>query len=116
MNKLVFAMMQSLDGYVDGVGDALALPPPASPQLRARLLSAVGATTVPTFFIHAANDYSVAPGKALAAEMTRVGRANRLKIYPSFGTTASEGHNMVDLGVAVWEDDVFAFLTECLRR
>jgi len=88
----------------------------SSPQLRARLLSAVGVTTVPTFFIHAANDYSVAPGRALAAEMARVGRAYRLKIYPSFGTTASDAHNIVDLGVAVWEDDVFAFLTERLRR
>ena len=48
--------------------------------------------------------------------MARVGRAYRLKIYPSFGTTASDGHNVVDLGVAVWEDDVFAFLTERLRR
>ena len=58
----------------------------------------------------------MAPGRALAAEMARVGRAYRLKIYPSFGTTASDGHNVVDLGVAVWEDDVFAFLTERLRR
>jgi hypothetical protein len=29
----------------------------ASPSLRARLLAAVAATTVPIFFIHAANDY-----------------------------------------------------------
>jgi dihydrofolate reductase len=28
MGKLVFGMMQSLDGYVDGVGDGLQLPPP----------------------------------------------------------------------------------------
>ncbi len=28
MGKLVFAMMQSLDGYVDGVGDRLQFPPP----------------------------------------------------------------------------------------
>lgn len=88
----------------------------SSPQLRARLLSAVGATTVPTFFIHAANDYSVAPGLALAAEMARLGRPHRIKIYPSFGTTASDGHNVVDLGVATWEDDVFAFLSQYIRR
>jgi carboxymethylenebutenolidase len=88
----------------------------SSPQLRARLLSAVGATTVPTFFIHAANDYSVAPGRELAAEMARRGRSYRTKIYPSSGTSASEGHNVVDLGVATWEDDVFAFLSQALRR
>ncbi len=28
MGKLVFGMMQSLDGYVDSVGDALEMPPP----------------------------------------------------------------------------------------
>ena len=88
----------------------------SSPQLRSRLLSAVGATTVPTFFIHAANDYSVAPGRELAAEMARRGRPYRTKIYPPFGTTTSEGHNVVDLSVAVWERDVFAFLKQCLRR
>jgi carboxymethylenebutenolidase len=38
-----------------------------SPELRARLLSAVGQSQAPVFFIHAANDYSVNPGKALDA-------------------------------------------------
>lgn len=28
MGKLVFSMMQSLDGYVNGIGDALQMPPP----------------------------------------------------------------------------------------
>ena len=28
MGKLVFGMMQSLDGYVDGVADRLEFPPP----------------------------------------------------------------------------------------
>jgi dienelactone hydrolase len=34
-----------------------------SPELRARLLTAVTHIRAPVFFIHAANDYSVAPGK-----------------------------------------------------
>lgn len=88
----------------------------SSPQLRARLLAAVASTRVPIFFIHAANDYSVAPGKALAAEMARLGKPHRINIYPPFGTTASEGHNVVDLSVATWEHDVFAFLDEHLQR
>jgi dienelactone hydrolase len=87
-----------------------------SPQLRARLLTAVGAATMPVFFIHAANDYSVAPGKALAAERDRLGKPYRIKIYPAFGATTSEGHNLVDLSVGTWESDVFAFLDEQLRR
>lgn len=40
-----------------------------SPPLRARLLAAVGRTTVPVFFLQAANDYSVAPAEVLSAEM-----------------------------------------------
>jgi dienelactone hydrolase len=86
-----------------------------SPELRARLLRAVGTVTMPIFFIHAANDYSVAPGKALAAERDRLGKPYRIKIYPAFGTTASEGHDLVDLSVGTWESDVFAFLDEQLR-
>ncbi|MGH7516462.1 MAG: dienelactone hydrolase family protein [Gemmatimonadales bacterium] len=61
-----------------------------SPHRRARLLAAVGRSVVPTFFIQAANDYSVAPARALAAEMTRLGKAHRLKIYPPFGRTPAE--------------------------
>jgi dienelactone hydrolase len=46
----------------------------SSPQLCARLLTAVGATVVPIFFIHAANDYSIAPGKKLTC-----GRVNKMR-------------------------------------
>ena len=42
-----------------------------SPKLRARLVAAVDRTVVPVMFVHAANDYSVAPGKVLAAEMAK---------------------------------------------
>lgn len=104
----------ALAAAVDFAGAAASWEP--SPELRARLLSAVSATTVPIFFIHAANDYSVAPGKALAAEMARLGKPHRIRIYPTFGTTVSEGHNLVDLSMATWERDVFAFLDEYLRR
>src|SRR5262249_18285286 len=62
-----------------------------SPLLQRQLLTAVGHTG-PVFLIHAANDYSTAPGKALAAELQRVGRPGRLVIYPHFGRTAREGH------------------------
>lgn len=34
MGKLVFGMMQSLDGYVDGVGDRLEFPPPGDALAR----------------------------------------------------------------------------------
>jgi dienelactone hydrolase len=86
-----------------------------SPELRERLLAAVGRIAAPVFFIHAANDYSVAPGKALAAEMTRLGKPHLVTIYPPVGRTADEGHDFVDLRVATWEPDVFAFLDSSMR-
>jgi dipeptidyl aminopeptidase/acylaminoacyl peptidase len=104
----------TLTAAVDFNGAAGSWEP--SPELRARLLKAVGGTMVPIFFIHTANDYSVAPGEALAAQMARLDKPHRLKIYPPFGATASEGHNFVHLSVATWEPDVFTFLDERLRR
>jgi dienelactone hydrolase len=86
-----------------------------SPQLRARLLAAVSRTAAPILFIHAANDYSVAPGKGLDARLQQIGKAHRLKIYPPFGHTAEEGHEFLYLGVSAWESDVFAFLDEHMR-
>jgi len=87
-----------------------------SPPLRARLTAAVGRIAAPVFFIHAANDYTIASGQALDAERARLGRPHRLKIYPPVGRTADEGHDFVDLGLAIWEPDVFAFLDEAIRE
>ncbi len=87
----------------------------SSLKLRSRLLAAVGHTNVPIFFIHAANDFSIAPGKALAAEMARLGKPNRVKIYPSIERTAIEGHDFYYMGLSIWEPDVFAFLDERTR-
>jgi carboxymethylenebutenolidase len=88
---------------------------PLSPPLRARLLAAADHTVVPVFLVFAANDYSVTPGEALDAEMTRLGKPHRLKIYPAAGHTAQEGHGFVHTGVATWEPDVFAFLDPLMQ-
>ena len=87
-----------------------------SPELRARLLTAVARIAAPVFFIHAANDYSAAPGKALDARREQLGKPHRLKVYPPVGHTADEGHDFLHLGVSSWEPDVFAFLDEHMRR
>jgi len=87
-----------------------------SPELRERLLGAVDRMTAPAFFIHAANDYSTEPGQALAAEMEKLGKPHRLKIYPAIGHGAEDGHDFVDLGIATWERDVFGFLDQTLKR
>ena len=86
-----------------------------SSLLRARLLAAVDHAHAPIFLIHAANDYSIAPGESLAAEMERHGKPHRLEIYPAVGTTPEAGHDFVYSSIGVWESDVFAFLDEHVR-
>jgi dienelactone hydrolase len=85
-----------------------------APELRVRLLAAVRQTSTPIFFNHAANDYSTASGVTLAAEMERLGRPHQLRIYPSFGHTPQEGHNMVFHDPSIWEADVVGFLSDHL--
>jgi len=85
------------------------------PELRERLLSAVRKTSAPLMLIHASNDYSTAPGNAMAAERKRMGKPQVLKIYPAIGKTSEEGHNFVYSAVDRWETDVFKFLDANVR-
>jgi pimeloyl-ACP methyl ester carboxylesterase len=87
-----------------------------SPQLRARLLGAVVKIKSPVLFIHAANDYSLAPGEVLDARMRQLRKPSLLKIYTPIGHTAEEGHAIVYLGVNKWETDVFDFLNKYMRN
>jgi len=86
-----------------------------SEALRARLGAAVSRTKIPVFFIHASNDYSIDPGKSLAASMARLAKVHRLRIYPAFGQTPEEGHSIVYLNTAAWEADVFTFLNAYMQ-
>ncbi len=87
-----------------------------SPELRARLLAAMTHIRTPVFFIHAANDYSLNPGKVLDARLAQLGKPHRFKIYPPIGSTPDDGHNFPFLGISIWEPDVFAFLDEQMRK
>jgi dienelactone hydrolase len=87
-----------------------------SPELRGRLLSAASTSTVPMFIAHAANDFSVEPGQALAAAMERVSRPHELAIYPAIGDSQAEGHAFIYLASDQWEDDVFEFLANHVRE
>jgi dienelactone hydrolase len=88
---------------------------PLSSYLRERLMQAASKLTTPVLFIHAANDYSTDPGKVLDAELARQGKTHQLKIYPAFGASTAEGHNLIYLSVGTWEQDVFAFLDQYTR-
>jgi carboxymethylenebutenolidase len=83
-----------------------------SGPLRDRLLSAVPHISAPAFFIHAENDYSVAPGKALDARLQQLGKPHHLKIYPPIGHTAEEGHVFPFLGVSSWSRRCSPFWTD----
>jgi carboxymethylenebutenolidase len=88
-----------------------------SAQLQARLRSAVDRIAAPVFFIHAANDYSVAPGQQLAAEMRRLNKTQQLKIYSPVGPNSRIAHDFVYVRVEDWEHDVFNFLDKyCARQ
>ena len=88
----------------------------SSSEVRERMLTAVRQTTVPIMLLHAENDYSTAPGKAMADELARLGKPHVLKIYPPVGRTADDGHNFVYTAVADWEADVFRFLDQYVPR
>jgi dienelactone hydrolase len=87
-----------------------------SAELRARALAAVAKITVPVLLIHAANDYSVTPGKSMANEFARLSKPYEFKLYPPVGQTSSDGHNFLYTEVALWEDDVFKFLDQKVRQ
>jgi dienelactone hydrolase len=87
-----------------------------SSELRDRLLSAADKSSAPIMLIQAANDYSTAPGYALAGELERLRKPHLLKIYPSIARTSEDGHNFLYLAIPQWEDDVFRFLDEHVKR
>jgi dienelactone hydrolase len=83
-----------------------------SPPLRARLMSAVDHMAAAAFFLNATNDYSLGAARALSAELARLGKPSRFKVYPPCGLTAEDGHQFVHLQISTWEPDVFAYLDE----
>jgi dienelactone hydrolase len=86
-----------------------------SPQLRTRLIDAVKNITAPIMIIHAQNDYSLNPGYALDSEMSILHKSHLLKIYPKFGSSASDGHGIIFQDIEIWEADVLEFLHKALN-
>ena len=87
-----------------------------SPPLRTRLISAVKNITAPIMIIHDQNDYSTTPGYALDSVMNQLDKPHILKMYPKFGNSPSEGHNLIFLSIETWEADDFKFLRENLQH
>ncbi|MDQ6843934.1 MAG: dienelactone hydrolase family protein [Bacteroidota bacterium] len=87
-----------------------------SPQLRTRLISAVKNITVPIMIIHAQNDYSTNAGQSLDSVMNKLNKPRILKIYPNFGNSASDAHNLIFKSIETWKADVFKFLDKSLQK
>ena len=85
-------------------------------DLQRTLVNAVERLNAAVFFVFAANDYSVEPGNILNAKMGAKGKIHQLKIFPSFGTSAAEGHNIIYDAIDHWESDVFTFLDKYVKR
>jgi dienelactone hydrolase len=81
-----------------------------SAKLRDRLILAAKNTTMPIMIIQAQNDYSIHPALALDSVMNQFNRNHIVKIYPKFGNTPSEAHNLIHLGIKTWDSDLFKFI------
>jgi dipeptidyl aminopeptidase/acylaminoacyl peptidase len=87
-----------------------------SAELRERLLTAVCNARARIMLIHAENDYSTAAGRDLAGQLERLHKTYVLKIYPAVGLTVDDGHNLLYEDIPAWEDDVFKFLDQQVKR
>jgi dienelactone hydrolase len=87
-----------------------------SPPLRLRLLQALKNISAPVMILHAKNDYSLNPGYGIDSALTKLNKPHVLKIYPAFGTTNREAHNLVLLNTDLWKPDVLKFLAKNLRK
>lgn len=79
-------------------------------RLREVMVDAVRRSKAPIFFFQAENDYDLSASRVLSAEARDAGVETEMRIYPAFGSKASEGHSFAWAGSAVWAADVFRFL------
>jgi carboxymethylenebutenolidase len=81
-----------------------------SPDLRTRLMAAASRATIPVFFLQAENDYDLTPNRVLSEEVRRTGQSVKIKTYPTFGSSAQEGHSFCWRGMNIWGPDVLKFI------
>jgi dienelactone hydrolase len=86
-----------------------------SPDLRARLMAAASRATIPVFFLQAENDYDLTPNRVLSEEVRRTGQSVEIKTYPTFGSSAQEGHSFCWRGVNTWGADVLKFIESSMN-
>src|SRR6184192_2368933 len=100
-------------GYCAGIDSAGGAQSWAQgPELQSLMTRAVRNAKAPIFFFQAANDFDLSPSNTLSAEMNKVGKTYKLKIYPAYGDSPRDGHSFGYFGSDVWAEDVFGFLNQ----
>lgn len=100
-----------LHAAVDFAGAAMSWSSWSGHSLQDRLTRAVDGAKTPIFFAQAQNDFDTTPSRVLSAEMDRIGKPNRMKIFPPHGQTHMDGHAGFCLhGMTEWGPDVIEFL------
>jgi carboxymethylenebutenolidase len=89
-----------------------------SAGLQERLMRAVRKATIPVMFIQAKNDYDTAPSYVLSGELQKLGKPNRMSIYPPYGNSVHDGHEGFCSmgGVSVWGPEVLAFIAASMQK
>ena len=118
-----FGGIQTLFGAARHVGyrAAVSISPAAlswsiSPDLRARLKSAVAKIDIPVFLIQPAKDASLEPSRVLGPVLKGRNPANRVKVFPAVGSQAEQMHCFGGArGMHVWGADAVAFVEAALK-
>jgi dienelactone hydrolase len=82
----------------------------SAPELRQLLLEAAAHANAPLLLFQAENDFSLEPNKALLGVRQRVGKPVEAKLYPSYGSSARDGHSFAYKGASTWFPDVLKFV------
>lgn len=113
VSLLAAARLPGLRCAVDFAGAAMNWE--RTSALRTAMLEAARQLAVPICLVQAANDYSTAPTRELAAELRQHGKVHAARVFPPFGLTADEGHLFFQNGAPIWGPWVRAFLDRWMR-